>query len=217
MNKKLLLLPLLLSPCAAFAARPMPATPPVGIDLYYIPQTRVEVTEAISGISDHDDGDGFGGRITVPIGPTGLRLNGEYQASSLSDSNLDVDQLRLGGTWMTPGPVRVGAVGEYIRLTLDAHSNGKSTPDGYGVHGRVEVDLPPMLSFYGQAGYVNLSDQGTVDGFEYTIGGLVQLNRQFGVFADYRETDLEDDAGNKTNISDARVGVRLLFGPGIYY
>lgn len=212
MNKKRWLLPLLALPCTAFAAPPRPAVPPIGIDAYYIPQTRVEVKDAFTGASDHDDGDGFGARLTVPIGPTGLRFNGEYQASSLKDSDLDVDQLRLGATWMTPGPVRIGAVGEYIKLTLDGHSAGKSEPDGYGVHGRVEIDLPPMLSFYGQAGYVNLDDNGTVDGFEYTIGGLVQLNRQFGVFADYRESDLEDEDGNKFNLGDARVGVRFLFG-----
>ncbi|SEQ29343.1 hypothetical protein SAMN04488038_105159 [Solimonas aquatica] len=215
MNKKLWLLPLLSLPCAAMAA-PGYQVPPIGVDLYYIPQTKLEATDAFSGLTADDDGDGFGARITAPLANTGLRFNAEYQSSKLSDSDIDVDQLRIGGSWMTPGPVRFGAVGEYIDLTLDANGNGKSELTGFGVHGRVEVDLPPMLSLYGQVGYVNLDDNGTVDGVEFTVGGLLQLNRQFGVFADYRESDLEDENSNKLNISDARVGVRLLFGPGVY-
>jgi opacity protein-like surface antigen len=51
---------------------------------------------------------------------------------------------------------------------------------------------------------------GDLDGLEYVVGLGLNLDRNFGLFADYRVSELEDDNG-KTTAEDVRAGLRFRF------
>lgn len=191
---------LVLGPSIAFAAAPG------YLDGYYLAKEKLKVD---GGGSDH--GEGFGLRAMAPVG-AGVLVEGEYQFGTLNDSDIEIDQTRLGVGYMTSGPLRFGGIAEYAYLQIDAGSNGKTKPDGYGLHGRVEYSPMSAATLYGQVGYVRLSDHGTIDGAEWLVGAAYNFTPTFGAFADYRATDLKDSDNVNVKLQDIRLGLRLNFG-----
>lgn len=204
--KKLLMLAALAAPLAVPAIAQ--ANEQGHIDAYYIPSTTLD----IDGIGD-DDGDGFGVKGFVPLGPAqSFFLSGEYQASKYDDFDLDVDQLRLGGGWQTPlATGTFAAYGEYVNIDLDG-----SEADGLGIHGRLSFPIAPAVNIYGQLGYLWLEDDNKddVNGVEFLIGASVDFTPNIGAFLDFRQSNLtnETNFGDQDfTFQDVRVGVRVLF------
>ncbi|HKY92047.1 MAG TPA: outer membrane beta-barrel protein [Nevskiaceae bacterium] len=197
-----------MSAAAAFAVPMAVSAAPISLDGYYVNST-FDPEGAGS-----DDGDGLGVRLMVPFQGSGIRIHGEYQTAELDDSNVDLDQLRLGASFMTEGNARFGAVAEYVNITLDG-GGGEFEPDGYGIHGRGEFSMSEQFQFYGQIGYVDTSDSGTdLSGIEYLIGGVFNITPMWGIGVDYRYSDLELEDGGEADVSleDIRIGVRVNFG-----
>ncbi|HEY0975386.1 MAG TPA: outer membrane beta-barrel protein [Solimonas sp.] len=181
-------------------------------DLYFIPQANLEVTVPGFGSAD-EDGDGFGGKLMAPVSEMGV-LSAEYQAAKLDDSDTEIKQLRFGLGVMTNGPARLGALAEYINMELEVPGVGKSKPDGFGLHGRLEFDVAPGFVLHGQVGYVNLKEDGsTLEGLEINAGVGVAFTSAVGLFLDYRLSQLEDETDVELDLSDLRVGFRVNFGP----
>jgi hypothetical protein len=197
----------LISAAAAFAV-PMAvsAAQPISLDGYYVNETDNPEGPGSS------DGDGFGARVMVPFQGSGVRVHAEYQTADLDGS--DLDQLRIGASWMTEGNARFGVVGEYISLSAEDGPD----PDGFGIHGRGEFSVSEQIMLYGQIGYVSLSDSGfDLDGVEYLAGGVFNINPMWGVFVDYRYSDVEVDPDGgfpkfDEPLEDIRAGVRINFG-----
>jgi len=191
---------LAMAPMAGFAVTPG------YLDLYYIPKASVE-----AGSFPEEDGDGYGVKLMAPVSRWGV-LTGEYQTVQLDDSDQDLNQIRAGLGVMTGSRARFGAVAEYIRLELDNPGMGSDAAEGFGVHGRIELDPTNWLNLYGQLGYVRIDNDGAVDGLELSVGAATRINAAIGLFADYRLTKLEDEAKVEHDIADLRMGLRVSFG-----
>ena len=63
------------------------------------------------------------------------------------------------------------------------------------------------FSLNGRIGYVDLGD---ADGMEYVVGAAFKLTNAFGIVADYRVTNFEEDNAD-LDVDDLRVGVRFTF------
>jgi len=192
---------LAMAPMASFAAAPG------YVDLYYIPNSSVEVDALVPF---DDDGDGFGAKIMSPVSDWGV-LTGEYQTAKLDDTDTDVEQIRFGLGVLTEGSARMGVLAEYIRLDLES-SGGSESPDGFGLHGRLEFEPSPGFTLHGQLGYVRVKDQDEYEGLEMAVGIAANINEALGMFIDYRLTQLEDAADTEYDFADVRVGVRVNFG-----
>lgn len=122
------------------------------IDLYYI-SSGFEITvpppDPDPGSAD-DSGDGFGIKGQLEFAPD-LYLTGEYQSSTLDDTESDFDQMRIG----VGGRAQIGLDlwgrlrGEYF----DAEFDGEDFDDGFGAHAGIELELD-ALSIYGDVGYL---------------------------------------------------------------
>ncbi|NGY04777.1 porin [Solimonas terrae] len=195
---------LLVGPCLAFAATPG------YLDGYYTADSKLKVHVPGAGSGD-DSGDGYGLRVAAPIGDT-LFVAAEYQTANLDDSDTDIDQIRAGLGFMMGEQLRFGGLAEYVHLKLDAGGGDSSTPDGYGLHGRIEFAPLPAATLYGQLGYVRVSDHGSADGLEWQVGAAYNFTPMFGAFADYRSTDLKDSDNVDIKLDDVRLGLRWNFG-----
>lgn len=201
---KLLALSGLMLPSLAFAHEPG------HLDIYYIPSAEVEISIPDLGSAD-DDGDGFGAKVFAPLGQAQkFFIAGEYQSVSYDESDLDLDQMRVGAGLQSS--LQTGALavyGEYASLDLD-----DAEADGFGVHGRLSFPLVETVRLFGQLGYLMLEDDSDaeLEGLEWSIGASVDFNRNFGGFVDYRQTSLEDDDDIEYDFSDLRLGVSIRFG-----
>ncbi|NKF21973.1 outer membrane protein [Solimonas marina] len=194
----------------AFAPGIALAAQPGFVDGYYIADSKLKLDVPGYG-SGHDSGDGFGARLMAPIGKLAF-VSAEYQSSNLDDSDIDIDQIRAGLGFMVGDQLRYGALAEYIHFKLDAGGGDSSTPDGYGLHGRLEYAPVPAATLYGQIGYVHLSDHGAADGVEWLVGAAYNFTPAFGAFVDYRSTDIEDNDNVDYTFEDLRLGLRWNFG-----
>lgn len=200
-TKKLLLLAALVLPTSAFANEGG------HVDGYYIPSSKLDV-DIGGGLSDDDDGDGFGVKGFVPFGRSqNFFLEGEYQQTSYDDFDVDLDQLRLGAGWQIPlSTGTLGIYGEYVDIKID---DVDVDADGFGVHGRLAFPVADGVQIYGQVGYLSLDDHGSYDGLEFLVGASVDFSRNVGAFIDYRHTELDGDVDYE--LGDVRVGIRVLF------
>jgi hypothetical protein len=176
------------------------------LDAYYIPSSDLSIDTPIG--SADDSGDGFGVKGLFRFADT-LGFVGEYQTVTYDDFDLDADQYRLGAGWFLP--TTSGIYAEYTNIQLGDNNDGEA--DGVGVHGRIAGDLAPGVQVYGEAGYLFLQDDAEdIEGYEFLVGGAMQLNPQLGLFADYRLSNLEgQDSEAEFQFDDIRLGVRLYF------
>lgn len=186
------------------------------LDGYYIPISSLTLDDGSGSLSK--DSDGWGGRGLLPVGKY-LALTSEYQESKFAEIQSTVRQFRIGG-----GPalaidrfrLQTMLLGEYVSTNLRVGSMTVQ-PDGYGAHLRLAWYPLKGLSVYGQGGYLNLragAQDLTISGPEFTAGAAYVFLGDFGVFADYRYTRLEDSGNSKFELGDFRTGIRYSFGGG---
>jgi len=197
---------LLLTPAAATAA-------PSYLDLYYVPDSRMELGDPDPGnftaTSDGGSGVGFRGRIAAS---DILAIQAEYQKDEYDGFQntgmpTDTTTLRFG--------VRLGAerspsyaLFEYVELTLDIQGVPERSDSGYGGHVGLEGRGP--VRAYTQVGFVDVGDFG--NGLEFMGGMVADFGSGLGIFLDYRQTRLEEDSGAEMTPPDVRVGARIAFG-----
>lgn len=171
------------------------------VDAFYVPKADIDLD------GGSDDGDGFGVRGQVNLAPQ-FALTGEYRTVSYDDSDTDFDQFRIGGMFLAQGQSGFGA--EYINGSLD-----ETDVSGFGIHGRLAGDVAPQLQLYGQLGYLmtTFEDTGFEDdftGLEFSVGGVFNVNKQFGILLDWRRTDLSgDDSDIDATFTDIALGARI--------
>ncbi len=179
------------------------------IDGYYIPDSTLEF-EGDTASVESDDGDGFGVKLGGMLGES-LFISGEYQSSDYEFQNASAtaETTRLGLGYHFGLPVYL--LGEYVRNELSGEIlglDGSGDEDGYAAHVGVKFDIIDMLTLDARAGYLDVGDS---DGFEYVVGLGLNLDRHFGLFADYRVSELENDDNVKGTIEDVRAGLRFRF------
>lgn len=164
------------------------------------------LSEVDPGPTD-DDGTGFGLKGEFQVADQ-LFLGGTYESIEYDDTDTDVDQIRLGGTYGPgAGSRNEGLYGrlEYVDIDID----GAPEQDGIGGHIGYAKPLSPEFRLYGEAGYLALDD---LDGPELLIGGSFQVNPNIAIFSDFRGAFLDvDNASNDLDITTFRVGARFLF------
>lgn len=180
------------------------ADPKGHLDLYFVPSAKLDITVPGLGSGD-DDGDGFGVRGLGRIGEA-VALTGEYQSTSYDDSDIDIDQLRLGLGLV--GSTGSGVFIEYVDIELDGDS-----ADGFGIHGRLASDPAEAIGLYAQVGYLSIEDDFEKNtGPEFSVGAVVRLNPNAGAFVDFRRTQVEgEDSEIEFELTDIRAGVRFVF------
>lgn len=215
---------LFVAAAAAFFAAPFVsnAAEPAHGEIYYSPSTDIEVKVPNAGKAD-DDGDGWGGKVFLPFGYNGnFVVTAEYDGNSYDDSDMDMDQFRIGGGWQTGTDLLSGGIfGEYISNSMEYPVPGGRydfDSDGYGVHARISGKAADRVRLYAQGGYVSLDtdDDSTMDGPEFLVGASVDITPMFGLYADYRHTELKGDDNVKTTFDDVRTGVQFRFGGGSF-
>lgn len=168
---------------------------PAGQFAGYVTMTSVEVEG--TPFDFDDDGNGFGLRGWANVAPN-FFVHGEYQTAGLDDTNIDVDQLRLGGGYaMDMWLVKA----EYIDFGSDLDQAG------FGVHGGLHTKSD-QLGFYGTVGYLTTDD---TDGFELNAGVSFDFTPQFAGLVDYRTYLGSIDPDGDLTLSDLRVGVAYNF------
>ncbi len=165
----------------------------------------VTMTDVDAGGGAQDDGMGFGVRGWAVISNPWF-VHGEYQTSSLDDSNTDIDQLRIGGG--LAGEIQPGmmwlAKGEYISVGNDFADD----QTGFGVHGGMMFHPSQQFGLFGTLGYLTTSD---TDGLEFNIGGSFSFTRALAAFIDYRTYMGSVDPSGDLDVSDLHIGVALMF------
>lgn len=187
------------------AAAQAHATGNGNVDVYFVPSSELEVVIPGFG-SATDDGDGFGvkGELTSGV----ILFNGEYQSTSYDDSDVDVSNLRLGVGVQTESNPHFGAYVEFVSTDFD-----DATADGFGLQGRVKYNVNDSFELVGQLGYISVEDDAadTFAGPEFLLGLAYKVTPNFGLFADYRATQRQDDDDLELNSNDFRVGARISF------
>lgn len=198
-------------PRSAWGAGSPAAPAPEFLELYYVPQSDYEKPDPSGSAGKSDGGKGYGTKVISPLG-TGGFLQGEYQKNRYDGFDggppeTEVKTLRAG-LGISGGSGLYG-LAEYIKQEVEAP--GQSIDDeGYGVHIGLRTPSAGAISFLVQAGYLDLDTFGS--GFEYLLGAGYPLSPAVGLFADYRHTALEDDAGGKDTFADVRAGLRFKLG-----
>lgn len=202
-----------LLPAFAAGAAPRPhhapeATAPEGasyVDVFYLPSAKLKETSSLG--SGDVSGDGFGARGQFAVLPD-LALTGEYQETKYDQGVGKISQLRVGAGYLVQ---QGGLFAEYTDIKDDTNSH----IDGYGLHGRLNVEIAPGLRIFGDAGYLldMRDDQDRkFDGPDLSGGVSFAVNPQLGLFADYRYTRLEGPSSRVLEFNDVRTGVRVTFG-----
>ena len=168
-------------------------------------------TEIVGLGRAEDEGNGRGIKAQLDLG--GVFLTGEYQSVDYDDTEIELDQARIG-VELGPGAGNGGGIyggAEYVNFAFDypgIADEDEEDQDGFGGHIGYAIPLSDLVRLYGQVGYVKLDD---IDGPEFLGGIAVELLPNMGLFADYRATDFEDEEENELSFDDVRVGVRFTF------
>jgi len=170
------------------------------LDIYFVPSAKLDVTVPGSG-SGSDDGTGFGIKGLGRGAGSQIAFTGEFQSTDYDDSDISLDQLRLGVG--LAGATTSGIYLEYINLDIDS-----SKATGFGLHGRLAGE-----NLYGQFGFVSVEDDfETNSGVEFVVGAAFGSSGNVGGFVDLRKTMLEgEDSNIELEFTDIRAGVRFKF------
>lgn len=182
------------------------------LDAYYIPDSTLEIENDTDSI-ESEEGDGFGVKLATMLGEN-VFLAGEYQSTDneqLAGSavNATVDSARIGLGYNTSTPF-YGLL-EYINYEAEVESglgSGSDSESGFGAHIGANIDLFEYLTLDARAGYLDIGDS---DGFEYLAGVGLNLDKNFGLFVDYRVTELETKDDLTLTVQDLRTGFRFRF------
>ena len=174
------------------------------VDGYFVPSAEVEFDNAGPLIDGTEDGDGFGARAALQFAPS-LFVTGEYTANEY-DNEAELDTVRVG---LGLGEGAGTGDGLYARIEyLNADDGVEDESGGVGTLGYALL-LAPRVRLYGEVGYQKFDE---LDGPEFLAGLAVQLAPNFGVFADYRSTQLElEDTDIEISYDELRTGVRFYF------
>jgi len=186
------------------------ALEPGHLDGYYIPSASLDVKIPGEGSGD-DDGDGFGAALYLPLTTfPNLVFTGEYQGTQYDDTDIDLDQYRIGAAWQGDFQTLTYALrADYVNFDFE-----DSEADGFGIHGRLVAPVADRFGLYAEVGYLFLEDDyEDIEGPEYVIGVYADFTPNFGAFADYRATMAETQESDvDLDFKDFRVGVRFRFG-----
>ncbi|MES0873252.1 outer membrane beta-barrel protein [Sinimarinibacterium thermocellulolyticum] len=181
------------------------------LDVYYIVDSTLEFDLAAAPSTvESDDGDGAGVKLAAMLGES-VFLAAEYQSSDNDFANASAtnETSRIGLGYKTPWPVYVLA--EYVNNSLEVDpsvANGVSgDEDGWAVHLGIKADLVKFVTLDARVGYL---DVGESDGIEYIAGLGFNLDRNFGIFADYRVSELDNDR-REASVEEVRAGLRFRF------
>jgi hypothetical protein len=176
------------------------------LDVYYVPDSTLELESAGGASVESNDGDGFGVKLAAMLGES-VFVAGEFQSVDYSFTNVAAksDTKRIGLGYKTPWPVY--ALAEYVRAEAGTDANELFDEDGWAAHLGLKADMLRWLTLDARIGY---QDVGDLDGLEYVVGLGLNLDRNFGLFADYRVSVLENDNG-ETTAEDIRAGLRFRF------
>jgi hypothetical protein len=205
----------------AFGQWTYPYSPPYDgfnfFDGYYVWQD----VDFAGGGENEADGWGVKGRFAFV---ESFFATGEYQRTSF-DSNADLNSWRAGAGFAFAAGDRFLPYlqVQYItyELDVDTPGAGELDTDGGGVHLGAHFPVTDRWRLFGEVGYLRLDD---ADGWEASAGTAVRLTGVdratrfgFGLFADYRYTDLDVDTditgvgSSVFEIHQIRVGGRLEF------
>ena len=177
------------------------AAPPAGQVAVYLTNAGIDF-----GGGNDDSGTGFGVRGWGMVNPNWF-IHGEYEATTLDDSDLKIDQIRVGGGYvseMSPGTMWL-AKAEYVSFGFDDFVPDQS---GFGVHGGIILMADQPFSVMGTVGYLTTDD---TDGIELNVGASYAFNKQWGGVVDYRTYMGSVDPSGDVTVSDLRIGVTYSF------
>lgn len=182
------------------------------LDAYYIPDSTLELEDDTDSI-ESEEGDGFGVKLAAMLGEN-VFLAGEYQSTDnqrLAGTavNATVDSTRVGLGFNTSTPF-YGLL-EYINYEAEVESglgSGSDSESGFGAHIGANIDLFEHLTLEARGGYLDIGD---ADGFEYLAGLGLNLDKNFGLFVDYRVTELDTKDDLTLTVKDLRTGFRFRF------
>jgi hypothetical protein len=199
--------------CALLAA-PLTAVAQEGgfIDLMYTLEPELTISDP-SDSATLDSGSGLSLRGRIPL-EGGSFLLGEYVANDYEEvEGFDIDasvSLLRGGFGVKQEDSAWYGTLELVQQELEI--NGTSFEDSgfamsIGLQGN-PGDGTNVL--YAQIGYLDIGDFG--DGLELQAGAAFGLGPQSALVVDYRVSTTEDDFGGEGELTDLRVGLRLVFG-----
>ncbi|MDM4770440.1 outer membrane beta-barrel protein [Solimonas sp. SE-A11] len=202
MKKTLLAALLAAAPVASMAAS---GGPTGHLDVYYT-DADIELDGPV--VNGDESGDGFGIRGSGKVADK-VFVFGQYEKNKY-DNDAELQTIRAGlgfGLWQDAN-TSLDIRAEFIDVDGKDFPLGIEIDDsGYGVHVGAAFRPLPGLSLFGDVGWIDVGDY---DGPEYTVGAVFNVSNQFGLFADYRITDVEDgDIGLKSQ--DLHLGVRFNF------
>lgn len=195
--------------CLGFSLPALAAPGNNFIDAYYVPSAQFEIRNA-GPFNAEEEGDGFGVKGAIEFAPD-VFLTGEFQDNQYDDngSDAELETYRLGlgfGHGAGTGGGLYGRI-EYINAD-DPNDDATDESGGVGTLG-FALPLSPELRLHAEAGYQKFDD---FDGPEFLVGITLQLAPSVGLFADYRNTQLElQDTNIEIQYDEARVGARFFF------
>lgn len=178
MKRTLLALPLL-------AALPFAASAAEGVSYNYVEGGYVRTDISNSGTNNDADGWSLGGSAAVA---PNFHLFGNYSRQSISHTDIDLDNLRIGAGYnreLNP-KVDLLARAAYERYETDFGS-ASFKQDGYSVEAGVRGAMTPNLEGYALAGYEDTED---FDGDFYgKLGAQVKFNPTWGINGEVKFAD----------------------------
>jgi len=158
------------------AALPFAASAAEGVSYNY-----VEGGYVASNLDGVPDADGFGVRGSVAFHPN-FHVSGDYSNQELDDSNIDVDQWRVGVGYNHEISPRADLLTRIAYEKVDLGSLGDA--DGWSVEAGARGALTRNFEGYALAGF---EDGDQVDGDFYgRLGAQYKFNQNWGVSADVK-------------------------------
>lgn len=192
---------------AAIALAPVTAMAGGSLDVFYVDNELELGSESVDG-----SGVGFRGEAALAHG---LSLTALHQLTDVEEGgdSADVTETRFGLRYdhALDKMITVGAGLESVQLSLEEDGSGLAVK-GYSLSAHGALAVTQALSINAKVGYVDMGDIDgeSLDGLEYQAGVAYDIDKQFGVFAEYRVVDLEIEDTDLT-LDTIRLGGRMRF------